>query len=124
MTTGDRIKSLRIENNMTQEELGKKLGIVRSAVLKYEKDEIVDLPASKLNAIADLFGVSVDFLLGRESTEKQLADEARTYSMIQRHFGKNAVKLMAFYTQLNAEGQNTAVNTLEDLTLIDKYTRP
>ena len=37
MTTGERIKMLRKEHNLTQEELGAKIGVQKAAIQKYEK---------------------------------------------------------------------------------------
>lgn len=36
MNAGDRIKELRILNNLTQEELGEKVGVKKAAVQKWE----------------------------------------------------------------------------------------
>lgn len=63
-TTGKRIKELRNEKKMTQENLGKLLGIEQSAVRKYEYNE-VDIPKSKLERLSDIFEVSTDYLLGK-----------------------------------------------------------
>ena len=38
MKMGDIIKSLRIQKGMTQEELGKVIGVQKSAIRKYESD--------------------------------------------------------------------------------------
>ena len=39
MTTGERIRQLRIEHQLTQEELGAKVGVQKAAIYKYEKEE-------------------------------------------------------------------------------------
>lgn len=43
MNIGERIKRLRIEHGMTQEEVGKELGITKGAVQKYEANQITNL---------------------------------------------------------------------------------
>lgn len=61
------IKSLRITHNMTQVELAKKLNITKQAVSNWENDNIqpsIDM----LVKLADFFGVSTDYLLGRDAT--------------------------------------------------------
>ena len=40
MTTGERIKMLRKEHNLTQEELGAKIGVQKAAIQKYEKGTV------------------------------------------------------------------------------------
>jgi len=38
MTIGERIRSLRKQNNLLQEELGKKIGVARQTVASWESD--------------------------------------------------------------------------------------
>ncbi len=61
---GKRIKDKRIELNMTQEELAKKVGYTsRSSINKIELG-LVDLPQSKITMIAQALDVSVAYLMG------------------------------------------------------------
>lgn len=61
---GSRIKELRRANNMTQDELAKKLDITRSAVGMYEQG--VRRPDFEhMDALADMFNVSMDYLMGK-----------------------------------------------------------
>lgn len=62
--TGDIIKSLRKENGLTQEELGKKLGVQKSAVAKYERGEIVNLKRETLAKLAEIFNVMPSYIMG------------------------------------------------------------
>lgn len=72
---GQRLKSLRKEKGWTQEELAKKLGVSRSAVAGWESSCKDNLPEGEvLIKIATIFGVSVDYLLGRTDNPK-LADD-------------------------------------------------
>lgn len=62
-TMYDRIKMLRLQNGLTQLEASQKLGYTSpSTISRIEKGEI-DLPQSKIQAFADLLGVSVTYLL-------------------------------------------------------------
>lgn len=65
------LKSLRENANMTQEELAKALHISTSAVSSYEQD-IRFPPSETLINIANIFHVSVDYLLGREQKRRVL----------------------------------------------------
>ena len=51
------IKYLRLKNNLSQSQLGKKLNYERSSIAKIENGS-VDLPQSKIQAFADIFGVT------------------------------------------------------------------
>lgn len=66
---GTKIGELRREKAMTQEEMAKRLGISAQAVSKWENGGAPDI--EMLPQIADLFGVSTDYLFGRvEKKEK------------------------------------------------------
>lgn len=61
---GSRIKQLREERRMTQEELGKILGVQKSAVAKYENGKVSNMKRSSIKKLADFFGVSSAYILG------------------------------------------------------------
>ena len=70
-------KSLRTENGYTQDGLADMLGISRSAVSMYENgNREPDLKT--LEAIADLFKVDMDYLLGRSAAAVTASPERYT----------------------------------------------
>ena len=66
MTFAQKLKELRTRAGMSQEKLAEKVGVSRQAITKWETDKGAP-DMDNLMAISDLFGVSVDELLGRES---------------------------------------------------------
>ena len=69
-----RLKRVRMDRHMTQAQVAKKIGVTASMVSSYETD--IRLPSyDVMIRIADLFGVSVDYLLGRDN--KRLVDLSR-----------------------------------------------
>lgn len=60
----NRIRQLRKELNLTQEELGKALGIQKSAVAKYEKGRTENIKTENLRKLKDIFNCSSDYILG------------------------------------------------------------
>lgn len=73
----DRIKSLRLSANMTQEEFGKKFGIVKSTVSLYESGKSTPNDQIK-KQICDYFDTSLDYLLGL--SDKRHPDESGEWS--------------------------------------------
>jgi len=65
MFQGDRLKLLREEMNISQEELGIMLGVSDPTINRYEKGQRQP-NTTMLCKIADYFCVSVDYLLGRK----------------------------------------------------------
>lgn len=71
----DTIKALRKEHGLTQTELGEVVGFTHVAVVKWENGQR-EPDFSTLIKLADYFGVSTDYLLGRE--EKKSGIERST----------------------------------------------
>lgn len=64
---GGRIAALRKERGLTQEQLGRQVGVSAQAVSKWENGGAPDVEL--LPALADRLGVSIDTLFGRERRE-------------------------------------------------------
>lgn len=60
----ERIRELRIERGLTQEEVGEIIGVKRYSVYSYEKGRACPEMRS-LVALAEYFDVSMDYLAGR-----------------------------------------------------------
>lgn len=65
MLFGKRIKSLRKEKGLTQEELGKIINVTKVSICCYERESRVPT-LETLIALAEVFGVDVDYLLGND----------------------------------------------------------
>ena len=65
---GNRLKELRIAAKRTQPEMGELLTCTTTHYQKIEYGEI-NIPITSLMILADYFGVSADYLLGREQKE-------------------------------------------------------
>lgn len=84
MDTGKLIKELRIKNNMTQEELGEKLGVQKSAIAKYENGRVENLKRSTIQKLSEIFGVSpVNFLGMSDNSNSQWGDDEANIEYLQ-----------------------------------------
>ncbi|AQQ54490.1 helix-turn-helix domain-containing protein [Planococcus lenghuensis] len=68
---GKKIKALREERNLSDEEFAKALGIAKSTVWAYEGGKKL-ITVTHLTNIADFFGVSADYLLDRSTDQVKL----------------------------------------------------
>ena len=64
-----RLRDLREDNDLSQKELAKKIGMSQTGYSKYETGEN-DIPTGILIALARFYDVSIDYLLG-ETNEKR-----------------------------------------------------
>lgn len=68
-TFSERVKMLREKNGLSQDAVGKIIGVKRYSVYAYEKGKCYpDVP--HLIALADYFDVTTDYLLGRTDEPK------------------------------------------------------
>ncbi|MEB3428842.1 transcriptional repressor LexA [Citroniella saccharovorans] len=73
ITIGDRINKKRLEKGMTLEELGKKVGVSKVTIHKYESKVITNIPSDRIEAMAKALDVSPAYLMGWDD-EKDLSD--------------------------------------------------
>ena len=74
VTFGERLKKLRIQNNMTQSNLAKALKVSPSRIGMYESGRR-NPDTSMLNILSDFFNVSVDYLMGRTNIKNFTSDD-------------------------------------------------
>ena len=73
MTFAEKLKSIRKQAGMSQEQLAEKLGVSRQAVTKWETD--TGIPGlENIMAISSLFDISIDGLLSNEKETKKPED--------------------------------------------------
>ena len=68
MNIGKRLRKLRIEHNLTQNEVSILTEIKRSSIASYELNEQLP-PVDKLIQLANLYKVSLDYLCGLDNSE-------------------------------------------------------
>ena len=70
MTLGNRVKMLREEKGMTQEELARALGKKDKSSIAHIENDKRDIPRSMVVQLADIFDVSPCFLMGWQKDRK------------------------------------------------------
>ena len=123
ITMGERIHYLRKKSKMTQEDLAKVLGIGRSAILKYEKGHVENLPKATIEKMATVFGVSPSYIMcfDQWDNEEQLSDEVALIERIQAKWGKDAVELLHLFTEMNGDGKSALLEMAENFSCLPKY---
>ena len=65
----ENIRSLRIDNGYTQKQIAQQLGISQNTYSQYEIG-VLNYPVDALIKLADIYNVSVDYLLGRTNVKE------------------------------------------------------
>lgn len=76
-TTGQIIKDLRKNAHLTQEQLGEILGVQKSIISKYERDDVVNLKRETIKKLADYFKVRPSYILGLTDEPIELSEEEK-----------------------------------------------
>lgn len=86
---GDRLKELRLNRGWPQDDTAAKLGITPATLSRFENGKRQPDP-STLVLLADTFGVTVDYLVGRvDNPENMLTDYIEQVSITNKLIGMN-----------------------------------
>ena len=78
MLIGNRLRNLRKEKGLTQDELSKMLNVTKSTISYYENSKRTPTIAN-LHELANVFNVSFDYLIGND--KYQIADNNEEYGI-------------------------------------------
>ena len=119
---GTRIKELRLLANMSQEELGRRVGVQRAAINKYEKGSVTNIPIATIEKIATVFDVSPTYIVGwNGENENPLAAEVKVLQGVTRYYGVEAVDLLELFLALNHSGQRRLLQYAVDMNRISEF---
>ena len=123
---GNRIKQLRTEKDMSQDELAKRSGYgSRSTINKIELG-INDVPQLKIKAIAEALGVSVGTLLcwdefDEKHDTKKIQKEVNLIERIEQQHGKITREAFEMYIQLDSDDQGEIRGEMKQMLKAEKY---
>lgn len=107
----ERLKFLRKERDYTQDQLANFLGISRSSLAMYEQGRR-NPDFETLEAMADIFNVDIDYLLGKKDTS----------TILEISLATGEIELIKSFRELNENGKQKAIDYITDLTGNKKYT--
>lgn len=70
MTLGEKMKFLRTQRGLTLEEVGRKVGVGKSTVRKWESGAIANMRRDKIALVAKALGTTPEYLMGWAFTER------------------------------------------------------
>ena len=109
MKMSERIKALRDEYGFTQDELGEKLGVQKSAIAKYENGRVENIKRSTIVKMAKIFDCDPCYILGYTDQRRKLTASEREG------------ELMTLFSEMNEDGQKEAISYLRYLAQKEEY---
>jgi len=85
-----RLKSLRIEANLTLQQVADYLSVNKTTISYYEKGKRVP-SFNNLVKLSELFGVSLDYLLGNSSQIKESPQEYVTKDLVTKSLARSKI---------------------------------
>lgn len=107
----ERLKMLRKRHGLTQKQLAERLNVDTSTIGKYEgKSNII--PSDDIKSkMADLFGVSVDYLMERTDNPVSISD----------NITEDELRMIELFRKLTDEGQSLVFDYANMLLLRDSF---
>jgi len=116
---GEKIKYLRQLTGLSQEELGRRVGVQRAAINKYEKGTVTNIPIQTIEKIAAVFDVSPTYIVGwNDIAESQISKEVKVIQGVKLFYGAEAVELLEIYVSLDTTGRKRICQYAHDLSRI------
>lgn len=101
---GERLRKLRLERKLTQKELGKKVNVTKVSISGYENG-IRNPDTETLQALADFFDVSTDYLLGRTEESDWYSKLPELTEKDERDIAKRMKKMKKDLIEGSADGR-------------------
>jgi transcriptional regulator with XRE-family HTH domain len=111
MTLGDRIKELREEKHITQEELAKHISSTKQTIHKYENNIVTNIPSDKIERIANVLNSTPAYLMGW-TNEKERVENPK-YNLVDTPLYKALDKLGIAENDLTSDEINNIVKFVE-----------
>lgn len=108
---GETLKKLRDEKGLTLKQMGEILGVSHMTYQRYEKND-TDVSTEMLSKLADFYGVSADYLLGRTEIKAM----AGTTPAEQLDVSAVEKRIIERYTQLDENMRAVCVEVFRQLT--------
>ena len=112
MDIGRRIKERRIELDLTQEELGQRLGIKKSAVCRLESEEADNFSIGRIIKIAQALDTTPGYLTGWT--------DASSGSPLVDSLDYSKAELINFFSELDEVGKDKLLTYAKDMYFIAK----
>lgn len=121
---GARIKACRKNAGMTQEELGKRIGVTKATINKYETGIVLNMKRPTIEQIAKVLGVEPGYLMGWTDNVTSVGTNngvigqnsgTVTVNNSERTLSKEELELLRIYGVLSVKGRMKLLQTAMEL---------
>jgi transcriptional regulator, XRE family len=74
-SVGARLKALRLDRGLTQDEVGQRVLVSKQTLYKYENDIVTNIPVDKIEMLAEVYNVTPAYIMGWEQSPAPASDD-------------------------------------------------
>ncbi len=111
---GKKIRELRLNLNLTLEEVANFVGVGKSTVAKWESGRIANMKRDKIASLSKVLKVSPTYLMGWENEKQSTSTQRNNYTDAEKSLINN-------YRELNHNGQEYIKDQMNFAKSQDKY---
>ena len=120
MTIYERIKLLREQQGMSQQDLADRVGFKTASAINKIEMGLRDINQSKIIAFAKALSVSPSYLLDGDMTKNEYTNLSLV-EIIEKAYGKATADALHLYTQLDADDQGEIRGEMKQMLKAEKY---
>lgn len=110
MTFGERLREMRLQKGLTQEQLAQQIGVAKSTLTGYEKGNR-EPDVFKIKRLLEVLDIDSDYLLGvsRDTEpEREITNTPEGYSLLNDESRKIVDNLVTHLLEMQEKGNNGA----------------
>ena len=122
VSLGDRIRKMRIEKNLTQQQLADACKKTRSWLCKIETG-VNDIPLPELQKLADTFEVDISVFFNKEQTDYVYVPSEDCQNALISDFTDEEIILINTYRKLSENGKEKVKERIAELTKLEEISK-
>ena len=125
MQIGEKIRVLRMEKQLTQEELAKLLKTTKQTIYKYEQSIVTNIPSDRVERIAEVLNSTPAYIMGWESDKPETSKkiDAATDVLIRMETDKQYSELVLTLYKMDNDRLSAVKAMLDSLKLFSSAER-
>lgn len=112
MTIGERIRFVRENAQMTQDQLGQLCGTTKQTIFKYETNVITNIPLDRVEKIAEVLNVTPAYLTGWEGSLSVFDPKDKPASSSESGLSEDEIQFIDWYRNQASDKDKALLRTM------------
>lgn len=117
MTLGEKIRFLRVKNNLSQEALAQALKTTKQAIYKYENGIVTNIPLEKVEALSNILNTTPAYLMGWENDSQSSVSpldgfHLQMFSSPEQQLSEGELELVELFRKIPEDQQSLVLSMI------------